>query len=379
MPLAAEQTSAAAPPPHHLTVTVAKSALRAAVNRIARIVPARAASPGLTLARVEVAPGKLTLSGANLDCAIRVAVPVDATATGTFAVPAAPLHQVINSAPGDEVTLEHRGAELTVVSGPHRSRLQTAAPDALAPLEFPEAFAGQVPAETLAALLERTSYAAATAEFQQSFRGVLLDLTAERARAVATDGFRLAYQDAPPIPGLEAKALLPAKLASEVTRAFTEGDVFIDVSGDALVLADQTTTLKINLMSGKFPDYERVIPKGHAMHVTLDAKALRDLLARVSLMSDKTANNRVDLHVKDGRLTVTGEGSYGSAREELDVTQGGAESEIRLAVNASFLTAAVAPAEGAVTLNLNHGAAPLTVVDHEDPAYLALVVPLKTQ
>ena len=54
-------------------------------------------------------------------------------------------------------------------------------------------------------------------------------------------------------------------------------------------------------------------------------------------MADKTANNRVDLFIKDGSLQITAEGSYGRSQEALGVSQEGTESEIALSLQRGLL------------------------------------------
>lgn len=378
MTLAAQQASSAPMPLQAVTVTIPQKPLRDALNRVTRIIPNRGANPGLTLAQIEIEPGRLTIKGTSIEASIQVSLEAEATGAATLAVFAAPLQQIINNAPGEDITLKADGKELQIASGAYKTRLQLVEANSAPDITFPTGLPGTTTAETLTKLLDSTRFAAAVADFQAVFRGVLLEFSQTRTRAVATDGYRLAYYDAPATPGLNTKILVPARLTYEITRAFTEGNVRIGVSDKRLALENDTTKLTVSLMDGQFPDYERVIPTLFKAKITLDAKELAETLARVSLMSDKAANSRVDLHVRNGELTVTTEGSYGSAHEQLQVEQSGEEEEIMLAVNSKYLTDGITPITGKLTLNLTGSQTPLTIVNHEDAGYLGMLVPLRT-
>lgn len=378
MTLAAQQASSAPMPLHAVTVTIPQKPLRDALNRVTRIIPNRDANPGLTLAQIEIEPGRLTIKGTSIEASIQVSLEAEATGAATLAVFAAPLQQIINNAPGEDITLKADGKELQIASGTYKTRLQLVEANSAPQITFPTGLPGTTTAETLTKLLDSTRFAAAVADFQAVFRGVLLEFSQTRTRAVATDGYRLAYYDAPATPGLDTTILVPSKLTYEITRAFTEGNVRIGVSDKRLALENDTTKLTVSLMDGQFPDYERVIPTLFQARITLDAKELAETLARVSLMSDRSANSRVDLHLRNGQLTVTTEGSYGSAHEQLQVEQAGEAEEIMLAVNSKYLTDGISPISGKLTLNLTGNQTPLTIVNHEDEGYLGMLVPLRT-
>lgn len=377
MTLASTQASGESMPPR-LTTTLNHREFKDALGRVARIIPNRSANPGLTLVQIAFTPGAITLTGSSNDSSMQVRIPSDTQTEGSFAVPSAPLTQIINSIASDTIELASDGTTLHITGGSFKTRLQLYPRDQVMRITFPESLPGSMQAEDLTRLLENTRYAAAAADFQATFRGVNLEFKTHRTRAVATDGFRLAYYDAPPTHGLETTILVNAKNTIEITRAFNQGPVRIGVENNKLALENDTTKLTVNLMDGQFPDYERVIPAMFHATINLQANELIDSLARVALLAEGGANHRVDAHLRGGLLTLTGEGQYGSAKEELSVRQSGHAEELLLAVNAKYLTEALKPVDGPVTLNLNPGSAPMTVKNDGDDKYLAMVVPLRT-
>lgn len=362
-----------------MIVTVTKKALAGAISLAERIIPSRSAAPGLTLVRLDVRGDRLTLSGASHDADVETTVTgVEGGGEGSFAMPAHVFAQVVRAAPAQSVELRF-GKQLTVHSGSFKTNIQLVDPSQMPQIEFPEEYSTRVDAAAFARAISSVRYAAAMAEFQAIFRGLALEQRNGKARLVATDGFRLAYTDLEADLGLEKPVVVMAKIADELTRFLGGGEVEIAFPQQRrLSVRGESFRMNLSLMEGNFPDYERVIPAQFPLQVKVRAKEFVAAVNRVSLMAEKTANNRVDMLVKGGQVTLTAEGSMGRSQEILDVEQSGPESEMLLAFNARFLTEALGPLEEAeVKFSGSANPAVFTPVGGGD--YLAMVVPLRTQ
>lgn len=362
-----------------MRVNVPKKALADVLSNVERIIPARSSNPGLSLLRIDLEDGGLVLSGSSLDIDVRAKVPADVTGDGSYAVVAHVFGMVVRSLPADDVELDLSENELQITSGSYTTKLQLVSPGSTAVVSFTDELPGEIDADQLAKALTSARYAAAVADFQAVFRGVKLELADGRFRAVATDGFRLAYYDLGLGTGLEGDVIVPARSVDELLRVLGDGPVRLSLDGGQMSVKHGDYSLNLKLMEGAFPDYERVIPANFPVSITLSASRLAEAVNRVSLMADKTANNRVDLFVKDGVATITAEGSYGRSQEELPVMQEGTDSEIAVAYNARFLVDALGPVGGDVRLMFSgSSSSPSVVRDLGDDNYLAMVVPLRT-
>jgi DNA polymerase-3 subunit beta len=320
----------------------------------------------------------MTLSGSNLDIDIEARVAADVEGKGQYALPAHVFGQVVRALPGELVELNFNDTELGISSGSYATKLQLANADSGTPLEFPKTYAGTLDAVLLSSALNHARYAAAVAEYQAIFRGVKLEFGDKKTRAVATDGFRLAYYNLPVASGLNANVVIPSKSVDEIIKLLGDGEVNIAVDAGQLSLSNGPFRANIKLMEGNFPDYERVIPSSFPITLSLNGQALAQAVSRVALMADKSANNRVDMFIKDGKMQITAEGSYGRSQEALEVQQEGRESEMALAYNAKYLSDALSPVGGDMQLRLSGTTSPSVMVSLADPNYLAMVVPLRT-
>lgn len=362
-----------------MKVLVPKKSLADTLARVERIVPSRSSNPGLSLLRIDVTEDGMELSGSNMDVDIRARFAVDAPGRGSYAVVGHVFSQVVRALPGEDVQLDLGDDEMQISSGSYSTKLQLMSPSSAPVLNFGTQFGGSIDAAQLARALSAVKYAASVADFQAVFRGVKLELADGRTRAVATDGFRLAYYDLKESTGLGSEIIVPARSVDELLRVLGDGEVKLALESGQLSVQHGNYSLNLKLMDGTFPDYERVIPKTFPVSITLEAGRLAEAVARVALMADKTTNNRVDLFVKGGELRITAEGSFGRSQEALPVLQEGTDPEIALAYNSKYLTDALSPADGEVRLSFSgSNSAPSVVTDLGDNSYLAMVVPLRT-
>jgi len=362
-----------------MKVTVPKRSLADTLAHVERVVPSRSSNPGLSLLRIDLRPGSIELSGSNMDIDIRARLGADVDGTSSHAVIAHVFGMVVRSLPAEDVELEFTDNELRIASGSYTTKLQLVAAASAPIVSFPDSFEGIIDASALHSALTAAKYAAAVADFQAVFRGVKLEFGEDRLRAVATDGFRLAYYDVSAQSGLRSDVIVPARSIEELIRILGDGVVKLSLSEGQLSVERGSYALNLKLMDGSFPDYERVIPKTFPVSITLGAARLAEAVSRVSLLADKTANNRIDLFIKDGVATITAEGNFGRSQEGLQVTQEGSDSEIALAYNAKYLVDALGPVTADVKLQFSgSGSAPSMVRDLGNDSYLAMVVPLRT-
>ncbi len=365
-----------------MKVHVPKKTLAETLAHVERIIPSRSSNPGLSLLRIDTTTEGIELSGSNMDIDIRSRFTADTEGEGSYALPAHVFSQVVRALPGDVVEMEFDDKELDLASDTFATKLPLMAPSSAPELSFPAKLEGGLDAAALVKALTSVRYAAAVADYQAVFRGVKLEFGASTTRAVATDGFRLAYYHVETSSGLEGDVVVPARSVDELARIVTEGEVELGLSEGQLSVHSGPFSLNLKLMEGTFPDYERIIPQTFSVSVTVDAPKLSEAVSRVALMADKTANNRVDLFVKDGSLQITAEGSYGRSQESMDVLQEGTDPEIALAYNAKYLVDALGPVAGDVRLSFSGGgpasSPPSVLADLGDPSYLAMVVPLRT-
>ncbi len=156
-------------------------------------------------------------------------------------------------------------------SGKSRFSLQT-----LAATEFPvmqtnsEAQSSWAMSQKkLRQLISQVYFAMAQQDIRYYLNGMLLVVDGKDLVAVATDGHRLAYshaelETAPSGNGQKQEIIIPRKTILECQHLLQETDdsVEISISNNQIKFNFGDIELISKLVEGKFPDYQRVIPKG---------------------------------------------------------------------------------------------------------------------
>jgi DNA polymerase III subunit beta len=360
-----------------MQVQIPKKQLSDALSSLERVVPSRSSNAALTQLKVSSTERGLALSGTNLEIDLEILVEAQINNGTDFVVPAHLFAQITKALPGELVELHLTGSELTVASGGATFKLQTGELSAYPELSFPTHSDLTLDAKEFAKSISSVRYAAAAEEFRAIFRGVQMELSPQRSRLVATDGFRLAYRDFPASSTLEARKLvIPARNADELIRVLKDGEVKLTIGNGTLSVSSERVRLNAKLMDGELPDYERVIPSTSNVTIQLDSAALRESVSRVAVVADKLSNNKVEFIAASGKLQLVAESDYGRAQDVLEVQQSGIEPAITVGFRAKQLIEALGPIEGEVTIGLGMNS-PAVFRASNDPGYLAIVNPLR--
>jgi len=380
-----------------MEVKIPKKTLADSLSHVERIIPNRTSNPNLSLLFLETEKDNIILRGSNLEIDIeaKLAADIDTAENRIYALPANVFSQIVRSLPGELVSLSFDENEMGISSGKYGTKLQLVKDFEAANIVFPESYSASINGQVLSKLLSHVRYAAAVAEYQAIFRGLLLELGQSSTRAVATDGFRLAYYNSSEVvqineeviddasdldAGEEAeekieKIVIPAKTVDELIKLLSDDKVEFVIDNNQFSIKSDRFKMNSKLMEGTFPDYQKIIPSEFPLVISLNASEFSSAIKRVAVMADQSANNRIGILVKDGLLQITAEGNYGRAEEEIKVNQDG-DDEIVLAYNAKYLIDALGPISGEVILSFSSVDQPTASVlkSAEDPNYLAMIV-----
>ena len=282
---------------------------------------------------------QITATDMEVELVSRIENPV--AETGSVALPARKLFDICRALPADsEMTIDASGTKAKIASG--RSRFSLAAMNAN---EFPSigtfetSVNLELPAGTLSDLLESTSFAMAHQDVRYYLNGLLLEIDTSRIRAVATDGHRLAMTDKAVEISLDAprQCIVPRKGVLEIVRLLnqTNNTTQIAVGENHFRVYSVNQSLTTKLVDGRFPDYERVIPRETDNRVVASREALRSGLSRASILSNEKFRG-IRLILKRNLLTAVAHNpEQEEAEEEIEVEYSGAAVEVGF--NVSYL------------------------------------------
>ena len=148
-----------------------------------------------------------------------------------------------------------------------------------------------IPQQNLLGLLQQTYFSMAQQDVRYYLNGMLFEATEKSLRTVATDGHRLAttHCDADIQLDHRLQIIMPRKGILELMRLLSddEAGVKINIGNNHIQATTDEFTLTSKLVEGRFPDYQRVIPKRGARCVQLVRSELKQSLNRVAILCNE--------------------------------------------------------------------------------------------
>ena len=315
--------------------SISREALLKPLQLVAGVVERRQTLPILSNALLSLQDGQLSLTGTDLEVELvgRVAVSDDAVG-GEITVPARKFMDICKSLPeGARISFSLENQRVIIKSGRSRFTLSTLPASEFPSVEDgPNALSFAVQQQQLKRLIDAVSFSMAQQDVRYYLNGMLLEVNNDYVRTVATDGHRLALCTlAVPVEttGLR-QSILPRKGVMELMRFLSDTDALVTVMIGSNHLRAQTDefTFTTKLVDGKFPDYDRVLPRGGTNLIQADRNDLRQGFSRAAILSNEKYRG-VRLILDENQLTlVANNPEQEEAEETVMVNYSGSVLEI---------------------------------------------------
>ncbi|MCO5122643.1 MAG: DNA polymerase III subunit beta [Rhizobacter sp.] len=317
-----------------------------ALQAVSGIVERRHTLPILANVLIRKQGANVEFTTSDLEIQVRTTADFEGAAdTFSTTVGARKLIDILRSMPADQiVSLSAAQSKLTLQGGKSRFTLQTLPADDF-PLvqeaaDFGPAFS--VPQRTLKSLIDQVHFAMAVHDIRYYLNGILFVAEGKSLILVATDGHRLALAQATlevEIPKQEV--ILPRKTVLELQRLLRDdkdsADSAIEMrfAGNQAKFSFSGMEFVTKLVEGKFPDFNRVIPKGHKNAVTLGRAPLLACLQRAAILTSEKFKG-VRVNIEPGTLRIASSNAeQEEAKEELEIDYAG--DAIEIGFNVTYL------------------------------------------
>jgi DNA polymerase-3 subunit beta len=283
---------------------------------------------------------------------------------------------------GQAVSLSASGNRLVLQGGKSRFTLQSL-PSEDFPLVSESADFGtpfSIPQKTLKTLVDQVHFAMAVHDIRYYLNGILFIAEGRKLTLVATDGHRLALAQSALDQEVPARqeVILPRKTVLELQR-------LLKLEDDVIEMKFAPNQAKFNfsgmefvtkLVEGKFPDYNRVIPKNHPNSIVLGREPLLASLQRAAILtSEKFKGVRVNFD--PGLLRIgASNAEQEEAKEELEIEYAG--EPIDIGFNVNYLIDALSNIQSEmVRIDLQDGNASALITIPDQPGFKYVVMPMR--
>ena len=307
---------------------------------------------------------------------------------GAATVDAHTIHEIVRKSPeGCQIEMECEDDSENITLGLGRSRFHLRSLDSenfpgFSDEELPHGFV--IPASELRHLIKKTRFIIPTDETRHYITGLHLHRKEEEngtiLRAAATDGHRLACISLPLPSGAEEMpdVIIPRKTIQELQKLLegVEDDVVFRVAENKCRFAMDGVVLTSKLIDGKFPDYERVIPKDNERRFTVNRTAFKNGVDRVSIITSEKSR-AVKLKLEANQLRISATNQEGEDAHE-DIAANYDAEDMEIGFNGGYLLEISDACSGDdITFVLKDSGSPAIIRDSEDDGVIYIIMPMR--
>lgn len=323
---------------------VSSSSLLKQLSNVQGVIASNPVIPILENFLFELEPGKLTVTGSDLETSMITEIAVDAKESGRIAVPAKILMDTLKSLPDQPVTIDMDDETYTVEISSDNGRYKLTGENAN---DFPKVPSGEgvddkvdIPSEVLLTAINKTIFATSSDELRPAMTGVYASLKDSNVTFVATDGHRLVKYTRVDVTSPKDSSIIIPKKSLNLVKTSMPSDltnVSIQFNTQNAFFTFEGTQIVCRLIDERYPDYDNVIPVDNPNKLTIDRKEFLSSVKRIAIFANKTTYQI--------RLKIAGSGIQISA-EDLDFSNEANErlacqyegEDIEIGFNARFLT-----------------------------------------
>lgn len=359
---------------------VSREALLKPLQLVAGVVERRQTLPVLSNVLIVLDGDQLSLTGTDLEVEIVGRLQLEQPGeSGEITVPARKLVDICRSLP-DTATIEfsQEDQRIIVKSGRSRFTLSTLPANDFPNVEdSPGNLQFSCAQHEVKRLIERTAFAMAQQDVRYYLNGMLWEVRQDQLRVVATDGHRMAMcTRMMAINTSEViQAILPRKGVLELSRLLDDSNAQMEItlSANHIRVTSDDYTFTSKLVDGKFPEYERVLPRGGNKVVFGSRLELKQAFARTAILSNEKYRG-VRLLLSNGSLTIVANNPEQEEAEEQVVVDYTGDT-LEVGFNVSYLqdVANVINHENIkITLSDANSSALLEEPDNSDSLYVVM-------
>jgi len=308
------------------------------LQAIIGVVERKQTMPILANILLQAKDNELCLTATDLEVELMTQATANIETEGEITLPGRKLLDICRALQEDaSIVISESNGKTSVQSG--RSRFSLAS---LPAADFPliEDIQGEqkisLPQKELLKLIQKTHFSMAQQDVRYYLNGLLLENKDGKIKAVATDGHRLAFceTNAETPESLDKQVIIPRKGVLELQRLLSgEGDLSIELGKNHVRIQVNDSIYTSKLIDGRFPEYDRVVPKDTSNMIKAKKEELKDALQRTAILSNEKYRG-IRLFLGQNNLVLQAQNpEQEEAEESLEVEYTGDDIEIGFNVN----------------------------------------------
>ncbi len=367
-----------------MKITLTQENLAKGLSTVAKIAQSRGSLPILAHVLLKTKDNQLYIAATNLDIAISEVIGAKVESEGAVTVPARLIQDYVSSLPSGIITLETEGNNLHIYTKDknYTSTLNGAPVDDFP--EMPEVQSNhkiQVNSGELSQTLSRVLFCCSSDDARPVLNGVYMHSDdSGRVYFAATDSYRLA-QCRSSIKSKDSISLIfPAVAINELMRISKDDSQDVQIVYDQQQAVFEVGSVQIvtRLISGKYPDYQKILPKKFSTTASLKHQDLQEITKISSLFAREAAGGVTLLFAKDDN-TLSIKSIASQVGENTATAEAEIDNDSEITMNSRYILDALSAFKGQkLKVQTNGKLDPCMLSDPEDQDYLHIIMPVRS-
>lgn len=377
--------------------SIKRQKLLASIQEVSNAISPRAAViPILTGMKLNMNNDTLTITGSNSDITIESTIKskdgdeevITDISNGSIVLPVPHFPDIIKKLPGEIVHIEVKDNYQTII----RSEKSVFELHGQSSEEYPRIYVEKdnphfsIPAKDLKKLIRQTVFAVSTMETRPILTGVHVSFHDGNVRFTSTDTHRLARSEAN-VDLLDKQTadlsiVIPGQSLLELSKIINnvEETIYISIMKNQVVFYTDHLLFISRLLSGTYPDTDRLIPTNVKSTLRMKTKEFIRTLDRAALLASEEQNHVVRFEALGKPFIEISSNSpeIGRVNEQMEIISHEGE-EVNISFSSKYLLEALRTIDSEeVNISFTGPMHPFMVTNPENEKILHLILPVRT-
>lgn len=269
---------------------ISRQELSELISHIQNIVAVKAPVPILSNFLLEAIDSRIVVTATDLTVSVRASKSAKILEPGSITIPARRFGNLLKELTSSHLEISVSGRDvITIVADSSTFKLP-----GMPKKDFPEfqdftdAQVLRMKQSELKDMFFRTAFAVSKEDSRYILTGVYLHISQGMALFVGTDGKRLARSSyaLKVSPDITAECIIPLKAVDEMIKGLqADEEAILYIMSDKIALEACDMTIMTKLLSGEYPDVNKIMPQQFNNPVSLHREELMSLLRQISLFT----------------------------------------------------------------------------------------------
>ena len=363
-----------------MKITCQKSDLLSSVNIALRAVSAKSTMPILECIAIDVTDSFIKFTTNDMELGIETLVKGSIVETGSVAINAKILSDIIRKLPDSEICIETDAKyTVTITCGKSKFSIPARVSDEFPSLPVIEKRDAMVLSQfTLKELIRQTVFSISDSENNKIMTGELFEVADNKLRVVSLDGHRISVRKIELKDEFkDTKVIVPGKTLNEISKILSgelENEVRIYFSERHILFEFDNTIVLSRLIEGEYYKINQMLSGDYETKLTINRKMFLECIDRATLLIKESEKKPIILAITESSMELRVNSSLGSMNEDMEIVKEG--KNLLIGFNPKFFIEALRVIDDEeVTLYMTNPKAPCFIKNAEE-SYIYLILPV---